>query len=210
MVFSKFKANIVDEHNGSGLISKRTRVVSARGGASRTASPEAPRYLDHHAAPPAAVRTQSQQLYSQPHHHHPPGSWIDPRASAQRSTPPRASAQRSTPPSSSAASSVFSNPAPARRPSVTYRHSAPSVKVASSESSSPVSEHSAEAIFDSAPPRKSLLKRLNSQKQRKPKAPRTAMEWAGLPPRETLPPRVVSSMGDDDDDLPLCGPWTGR
>ena len=200
MVFSKFKANIVDEHNGSGLILKRTRVVSARGGALRTASPEAPRYLDHHAAPPAAVRTQSQQLYSQPHHHHPPGLWIDPRALAQRSTPP----------SSLAALLVFSNPAPARRPLVTYRHLAPSVKVALSELSLPVSEHLAEAIFDLAPPRKSLLKRLNSQKQRKPKAPRTAMEWAGLPPRETLPPRVVSLMGDDDDDLPLCGPWTGR
>lgn len=198
MVFSKFKANIVDEHGGRGLILKRTRVVPAHG-ALATASPEAPRYLDQLLMAPPALRAPSLSQYSH-QAPSPPGLWIDPRALAQR-----------TPPSLLlAALLVFSTPMPPRRPLVTYRHLAPSMKTPLSELPLPLSEHLAEAIFDQAPPRKSLLKRLNSQKQRKPKAPRTAMEWAGLPPRETLPPRVVSRLGEDDDDLPLCGPWNGR
>ncbi|CAN3355846.1 hypothetical protein DICA1_D21220 [Diutina catenulata] len=181
MGLSRFKPTLIDE-DGPGMISKRTRIVRS------------PSYKGRGSPQPPVAPTYDT-----------PGAWPSSQSHSPHSQ-------------SSTQSSVFSS-TPSTKQSGFSRRS-PSIKTMFTQESSPQpspteTNYSTDAIFNDVQPQKtSFLKRMSSEYKPKPKpkkAPKTRSQWAGLPPREALPPRVVRSqyraVDGDGDELPLCGPW---
>lgn len=162
----------------------------------------------HHPYPPLPRRGSTPVYERERLHEHEPTSWGS--QSRQRMRPvlmlhPPRQGSPATPssPLNQLMLLVFSlAQSPLRRPSMWSRNLAPLIRTRETNLPLPT-----EQIFNNNEPAKKggLLRRISHKEPRVKRAPKTRMEWAGLPPPGLLPPRTVSSKVNADDDLPLCG-----